>query len=474
MKRALSIFLLCAILASCGEAVTPSEDTTTGTTAEETTGLFDGIEAEDYDGREFKFLFRAQNESDWYTEEENGDVYNDAVYARNQAIEEEFNIHIVPISEPGEHANRVEFTNRIRTSVLSGSGDYDLVEMNGANGVLLTADHLLLNLHEVEHLRLNKPWWSERSVKEMTINGKMFYATGDIAIGMWDFLHVFYFNKELHAQYQLEDLYQLVKDGKWTYDVFLRMIENVAADLNGDSQMTDDDRFGALLFDDISFENFRVAFDAPIIVRTSDTIELNLVTEKLSAITDRMRALRHENPNVHFTAMGSAGDHSANLFAENHSLFLVGWLLQAENLRSMDADFGILPYPKADEDQDGYYTMSRASRSMMCIPLDASDSAFSGKITEALAVAGSKLVIPVYQNQVLDGKTARDEESQEMLEIIRNGLTLDIISDYSDSIGSAGYLIRNAVNGNKSLATEYASKESKINTQFEEFLKWFE
>lgn len=475
MKRALSIILLCTILASC--SITESSvdtDITVDTSTDETTGMFDSIEPEDYNGREFKFLFRTTNEADWYTEEANGDVYNDAVYERNQAVESEFNIKIVPISAPGEYANRIEYTNRIRTSAMSGSGDYDLVEMNGSNGALLITDHLLLNLNEVEHLQLDKPWWSERSMKEMTINGKMFYATGDIAIGMWKTLHVFYFNKDLLDQYQLENPYQLVNDGKWTFDAFLRMIDNTAADLDGDVQMTEADRYGALFFDTISFENFRVAFDAPIATREGNTIKLNLMTDKQVSISEKIRSLIHDNENVYFRYNGDDAVPYVKIFTENHALFFAAWLMHATSMRDMDADFGILPYPKAEEDQEGYYTMSRAHRSMMCIPIDVKDDAFSGKITEALCVAGSKLVVPVYHEQVLNGKTSRDDESKEMLDIIRNGLTLDIISDNVDLTGDAGYLIRYSVQNNKALATYYAEKESSINTKFAEFLECFE
>jgi len=466
------------LLTACGQgsstAATTDDTTPPADDTAETTGMFDGFEKEDYNGREFKFLFRTTNEADWYTEEENGDVYNDAVYARNRAVEDEFNIKIVPISAAGEWANRVEYTERIRSSVMADSGDYDLVEMNGSNGALLMTDHLLLNLHEVEHLRLDQPWWSERSMKEMTINGKMYYATGDIAIGMWKCLHVFYFNKELLAEYQLESPYQLVRDGKWTFDKFLQMIEDTAVDLNGDSQMTDEDRYGALFFDSISFENFRVAFDAPISVRKNNTVKLNLMTDEMVSISEKLQSLVHENENVHYITAGDNADASVKLFSEDHALFLVGWLQHATSMRDMKADFGILPYPKADEQQEGYYTMSRANRSMMCMPIDVADAAFSGKITEALCVAGSNLVVPVYHEQVLNGKTSRDDESKEMLEIIRNGHTLDLISDNAEIAGNGGYMLRYAVNGNKALATYYAENESSIHTKFAQFLACFE
>ena len=56
-------------------------------------------------------------------------------------------------------------------------------------------------------------------------------------------------------------------------------------------------------------------------------------------------------------------------------------------MRDSDMDFGILPLPKYDEAQTGYYTTSRDGRSMFIIPNDVKDADFVGLITEALAVA---------------------------------------------------------------------------------------
>ena len=53
-----------------------------------------------------------------------------------------------------------------------------------------------------------------------------------------------FFNKKLAENYQLEDLYETVRNGKWTLDKFAECTKNVAVDLDEDRKMTDIDMYG--------------------------------------------------------------------------------------------------------------------------------------------------------------------------------------------------------------------------------------
>ena len=55
------------------------------------------------------------------------------------------------------------------------------------------------------------------------------------------------------------------------------------------------------------------------------------------------------------------------------------------DLRSLDVNFGILPFPKLDENQDKYYTLPEEYSLVFSIPVTA-DADFASLIMEALAV----------------------------------------------------------------------------------------
>ena len=93
----------------------------------------------------------------------------------------------------------------------------------------------------------------------------------------------------------------------------------------------------------------------------------------------------------------------------------------------MESDFGILPYPKLNTTQEEYYhTVAPYNSQFICVPLIQNDVERTGTITEALAYYGQKIVLPAYYDVTLIGQSARDEESEAMVEIILDPLVFDI------------------------------------------------
>ena len=97
---------------SCGEAAEPT-DVTDAQSSDSTTEA-SKLEVKDFGGYNVRILTRADTGTGtWFTldvtaEEENGDAINDAVFRRNQKIEEDYNITIERISEEGaDHVNLI-------------------------------------------------------------------------------------------------------------------------------------------------------------------------------------------------------------------------------------------------------------------------------------------------------------------------------------------------------------------------------
>ena len=123
--------------------------------------------------------------------------------------------------------------------------------------------------------------------------------------------------------------------------------------------------------------------------------------------------------------MNDVTDAQRKLFTDNQLLFMDCSFFYAQLLRSMETDFGIIPYPKYNEDQDRYY--SRVSYyNAPVIPISNDRPELVGAVLEYFNYASSETVIPAYYDTVLHGKVVRDEESREMLDIIFNSRVVDI------------------------------------------------
>jgi hypothetical protein len=132
-------------------------------------------------------------------------------------------------------------------------------------------------------------------------------------------------------------------------------------------------------------------------------------------------------------------DEQVKMFSENRALF--SWIRMriVERLRAMETDFGILPLPKLDKEQSAYITRNNAwTGAGISIPVTASDTDRSGMILEDLAAESRYTLQPAYYEINLRGKFARDEESQEMLDIILSNTAYDLgaIYEFGDITGA--------------------------------------
>ena len=130
-------------------------------------------------------------------------------------------------------------------------------------------------------------------------------------------------------------------------------------------------------------------------------------------------------------------------FREGRALFFLQNIGAADQFRDMEDDFGILPLPLYDENQDRYYNSAASwSISLYSIPKNAYGAdgfARAGWITEALAYESKYSLTPAYYEQTLQNKVSRDEESARMLDLIFATRTYDFgwyfeIGGYNEGI----------------------------------------
>jgi hypothetical protein len=140
----------------------------------------------------------------------------------------------------------------------------------------------------------------------------------------------------------------------------------------------------------------------------------------------------------------------------------------------METNFGILPFPKYDEEQETYLSHSYDGHSIFAIPSSLVDTDMSGMIMEALGAESRYSVIPKYYDVVLKGRTTRDDESQEMLDIIRENLFFDfgfVHSVYLDRIYSHfGDLIKT---GSNTFVSSHVSSEQQYISKLEEIMETY-
>ena len=141
-------------------------------------------------------------------------------------------------------------------------------------------------------------------------------------------------------------------------------------------------------------------------------------------------------------------------------------------LRDMDDEFGVLPCPKFDETVDKYITGVDAITNGLIIPVTVQDTEMVSTVLELWCYENYTKVIPVYYDVVLKTKGARDDESAEMIDIIREGRMFDIGYFYgSIPVQSVGYSLTKLADHN--FASYYAEREESAKAALEKINSYF-
>ena len=110
-----------------------------------------------------------------------------------------------------------------------------------------------------------------------------------------------------------------------------------------------------------------------------------------------------------------------------HTLFSFAMVNTVLTLRQIETAFGIIPNPKYDESQENYLASAHGwGTAFVNVPITNSDTSRTGAVLELLAAKSAEVVTPAFYDKTLTGKSIRDSESGEMLDIIFENKVYDI------------------------------------------------
>ncbi len=477
--------LLCSLmlLTSCGDENTTQNDTQSGeiTSAPAETkpvdaldarmDVDDGLGTKDFGGRTFR-IFGDDACPDYYIMDSmTGDAMDDAVYQRNLEITERFNVKLEA---------KVFFENdlvtNLKTSVLAGEDEYQLFAGHIIYAGGAVADGLYYNWYDIPNIDFSKPWWSNSNVEDLTYDGKAFLAMGDFAMSTIGSTYCMYYNKGIAADYDQPDFYGIVNDGSWTIDKVTEISKGIYRDINGDGAKDVDDLYGMTLWSRTPLNAFLWAFGDKIATKQSDgTIALDYYDDKFVDIFEKMYEICFNSEGIYQTNDNKKSDDITTMFTSNRALLFPDLFdTAATKLRDFETDYGILPYPKWDEAQDGYYTMVDGGHEGLAVPFTVKDVDFVGTIIEALNAESYKRTVPVYYDIVLKTKGSRDEESVAMLDMIFESRIFDFGYVYGKTLGPA-FWPQDLIGKNSSdIVSYYESKHGAFDTHMADVFAFFE
>lgn len=407
------------------------------------------------------------------TREESADIIFDAVYRRNCKVEDRLAVTLDYVDS--QSTSWGNYAMEMRNLVQSGDDTYAFYFTMGNSSIQSGNDTLFLDLSDSEYLDFDQSWWWKEAMYDLSLdNSTIRYLVGDICTTHRLMVPCTYFNKALYENQfgEPDELYKLALEGKWTFDKLGEYASAAYQDLNGDGIMSEGDLYGTIIGGWETLKKLEYASDIQNFTRNEKGyIQFDYDSGRATTAVDTLCKLLYETNGVEFRTANT----SSALFVNRSMMFYVEAVWEAVNarLRSMEDDYGIIPVPKLDENQD-YVTLIHNNSQFIAVPKTCPDRSMAEAVIEALCAESYRTVVEPFFEIALKSKYSRDAYSSQCLDLIQQSARKKIMYEY-DGVFHCGTLVATCVgNNSRNFASSLASIREQSTLAIEKYMDEFE
>ena len=279
-----------------------------------------------------------------------------------------------------------------------------------------------------------------------------------------------FFNKEMAEANGIEDIYALVNSGEWTLEKQSVLAKQLYKDSNGNGSSDEGDVFGFMgNHDMIGVDGYWASFELPILTKNEDGYyKYDIDIERTANAIDAINDFFWNNEGVMRVAYKSGDteqDEIAQRFANEEAAMVTLRLIECENDLVGMNNYGIVPLPKFDENQQINRSAIHDSFSAFSIPnFNFSDDELTmiGAVLEVMASQSFKSITPAYYEQALKGRYANDPQSVAMLDDITQNVWIEAGILNCNAIDAPHKTFRNAIKNHKTNASSLLKQTQRL------------
>lgn len=415
--------------------------------------------------------------------EPSDDMVSNSVYNRDRTVKARLNIGINYVGTPGwETAPFVEFLDR---DVFSGACEYDLACSASITVASCATSNLCEDLLDYDYINFDKPWWPDALTEEATINRKLYFASGDISTSYLYEMYINFYNLDIVEEFKLtDDFTQIALDGNWTWDKFYEFSNVVGYDeKNGDNVPSNGDRFGFIIETgaiDCAF------YSADLHMFSHDntggiSVDESCFGGRADSFITELNNFIHRSGSVFYTTPKSEHNDDANdtqksskwMFSRGESLFIFGRAIIAKDVfaQAQGLEYGILPIPKYDEEQEQYVSTLTNQFTLYSISIGSHDPEMASAALECMASESYRQVTPVLYETIMKLRYAPTAASSQIYDIVRETTTFDLSRIFHRALESEPeWIFKNAIQKDESWGAKATDKTRLLNRLIEEII----
>ncbi len=408
----------------------------------------------DFNGKDVRIFAHPQayNEFEIEIDQINNSVLNNAVHRRNLKTEARTGTNLVFVME--QTSTDLTYTAQLE-NLQSGPDACTLFSSYSRDASGLMIKGYTADLSDMDYIDFSAPWWSQALVDKVSIYDQIYFCSGDISPMLFAQTFTVFYNKGMVEEYvNLEDygaesLYEMVYDKTWTIDNMIKMCKGVG--YNTDNTKDENDTYGFTV-NVINQDGFYQAAGLNVLaynddgsVRVSDDMnsaKADSLVKKLVDFYNSPDAMCNEQYLDGSQLVPSAA------WEKGNSMFYMGIVKHATNYQALGLDFGILPVPKWDVEQENYYSISGFAYAMWSMARTAKgeDAEASAAVLECLASESYRTVAPALYTTVLQEQTSNSAADYEMWNTIKASVTIEGGRCFDANLETLGWSIfRNAI-----------------------------
>ena len=373
-------------------------------------------------------------------------------YARMKELEEKYNCTFKAVV-----VEQTQIASNLRANILSGDVFADIIYMRAdSTDSFLEAD---VFLPVSDYIDLTQRQYNQSINKQFTRDGKIYaFSTYENNVES-----LIYFNKEIFAKVGLEEPYELVKNKKWTWDVFKTYV----------AKATTSDVYGFYgVNNGTGITQVLATLGTEFVHKDEKGMYSSALAEnELVSGLNFIREMNTTWTGVYKPAKDASWSEPAQRFIDGKVAMVIAGFTSAEKMKAKMTDkFGIVPLPLAKEGDD-YISISETHNVRVM------QNNLDEDLAKKIAFVYDELMKPLYDESEEEEKKISSYE-----QVLCDEESVDIIVDMKarenklfNQIAAAGNTyykfltdLRSALIGENTVATVIATHESAINEAINE------
>lgn len=452
-----------------------------------------------YKGEEINVMYWSDVENlEFEVESVTGNNVSDAIFDRNNRIEDRLNVDLVWNGVPGNANNRTGFVRMVQSYADAGTGSADIIATYSRTAGTLAVQGLLIDLATIKdsYVDLEMPWWPSQMVETVSFGNaggtSYYFLTGDISTNVLHMMHCIYINKDLLTRLggNIDDVYKMVYDGKWTLDALIELTAGAYQDLDGDNAKSRGDRYG-LTGRSYVLDAFYIGSNMKYIDSNQEAGKsLSVSKDFSSAKTVKLvRKLGQQFAGDDWITEKFASEpdfdstiSDIGIFVDGHALVVQQHAQMAEKSVVGKAKFkyGVLPMPKYDEKQVNYYTSVGNPHTLYGLFVGLNSRGDMDKtlqmmsaVLECWASEGYRLTTPEIFEVNMQLKYSEGQDETNMFEYVRMGVTMDMGRILGSELSEMCSRVGLCMSTNASWSTFYGAYKTSLDSKLNDVVTDF-